>query len=198
MIPLGKSVWQPLRGSLLWLLAAILFSTGLAVFSWQNQATHLRKRNVAEAGFTASQGRLNRLREEEQVVDQLHQRWLAMQSNGLVGNGDRLAWIETMRKARNDLLLADVRYEFLPQSAALQQGTSMEPADRLRPVLHPMQVDMNIHHSADLLNFLSLLPEARHGLPLVRSCQLQRANRPPANLRADCQIDWLTLEGGNP
>ena len=116
--------------------------------------------------------------------------------SGIVGEENRLEWTELLREIRDRRRLPALDYEIAPQ----------RPLDPISGDLvflaSPMQLNAHLLHEEDLLRLLDDLH--RHARPLlrVRECTLERLPRgaaegssahPRANLRAECQIDWITI-----
>jgi hypothetical protein len=62
-----------------------------------------------------------------------------------------------------------------------------------------MKLDMLLLHEHDLLGLLADLQAQTAALVAVRHCTLERLSavpeiRPTAHLRAQCEIDWITLQ----
>ena len=189
-----------LRWSLLFLLVMIVLGGALVYFMQQmiekaELSEHQLSRQVADV-----RGRVARAHEEEQDMRRRIQRYQEMVEKGIIGQEERLDWVEQIARIKASRRLLDVQYEIQPQNpisaAALPGGAAAGPYEVMAST---MKLHMPLLHEEDLLGFLGDLRGAVHAQLLVRECRIERVagaagqGAVQAQLQADCEIDWVTL-----
>lgn len=143
--------------------------------------------------------RLSRANEEEQDMRHRIARYQALLDRGIIGQEERLNWVEQIARIKADRRLLDLQYDLSPQKPvddAILPGGALAGSYEL--MASTMHLQMPLLHEYDLLGFLSDLRQAVHAHLLVRDCAIERAAATgehglPAQLRAECTIDWITL-----
>ncbi len=126
---------------------------------------------------------------------------------GIVGEEQRLNWIDALRVANIDAQLYGVDYEVgsqMPYSFAEEVNAAGLPVQQSM-----MKLKLGLLYETDLLNFFRVLAEQHVGAFAVNQCSLQRltsdVSRPvnQPTLRAECDVAWVTIpppaaaEGGS-
>ncbi len=185
-----------LAGSLIFLLIALLMAGGLAfgIFHYGAQAAQAFRQ--AQAEQSESRGRLARAQDDEQEIRAKIDRYREIIERGRTEPERRLDWVETLRHIKEKRRLISMDYEIAPQ----------RPLDPKNPaaggygfLVSTMKLDMTMLHELDLLGLLADLQTQVHALVSVRQCMLERLpgapqSQSPALLRAQCEIDWITLQ----
>jgi hypothetical protein len=118
-------------------------------------------------------------------------------ANGFVGEERRIEWIERLRQIHAQHKLFSIDY-----SIGLQEDYKPSFLTNLGSfVLHrsTMKLNMDMLHEGDLINLLDGLHEQTSPF-IVRECEISRpvgavvnSKNLVSNLKASCEIDWLTL-----
>ena len=136
--------------------------------------------------------KLRRVRSEEAEIKQKSAVFHRLQQRGMIGEEQRLDWVELLKTIRERRRLLELRYEIAPQRAldAITSGA-------LSFYASAMKIELKLLHEEDLTRLLGDLRQQAGPLIRVRSCKLARLPRISgdiaAPLQADCQIDWITL-----
>lgn len=120
----------------------------------------------------------------------------------IIGDDQRLDWIEGMEKIRRRNLVADFRYSIAPQKPYISQPPIDSGNFDIR--YSEMKLQFDLLHEAQLLDFFSALRATIKGRYQLDGCTLQRigsatpgeSNNPnaAAYLRAECSGGWITLK----
>ncbi len=185
-----------LGASLAFLLVATLLAAGLVfgVFHYRTQAElGLRQ---AQAQLSESRNRLARAQEDEQEIRAKIDRYRDIIKSGRSQPERRLDWVETLRSIKEQRRLLGMDYEIAPQrpldaKAVASGGYSF--------LVSPMKLDMALLHENDLLGLLADLSARVTALVSARQCTLERLppmaqQTSPATLKAQCEVDWITLQ----
>jgi hypothetical protein len=184
-------------------IAAVLLGLGVAAIVVSDY--YLRR--TIEAGETAraqragAQERVSKVSEEEREIRESLIFYQRMQRQGMVGQENRLDWIDAIARIKSERKLFEIKYSIEPQKPLDYPGiVPAKPADF---VVSRMKLDMLLLHEEDLLNFLSDLRASGRFHVSVRHCSLSRIERGVVapgqallpRLRSDCQIDLITVDG---
>ena len=184
----------------------ILTATAVAA----GAAMILASRHLVQAAETAhrqlaaQQGdlrtRISRAREEEADLRDRIALFNQLRARGIIGQEERLDWVEQIARIKAKRRLLDLQYELSPQHAVDDTLLSAGPtAGEYEFMASTMKLKMTLLHEDDLLGFLDDLRSAVHARLLVRECTIDRSvpSQDPSGLagqlRAACTIEWITL-----
>ena len=183
-------------------LLALLSLLGVAVVFGAMQvdkSTSAEARDV-EVERNEILGKLARARDEEQEIRAKIERYQEIIARGYVTDEQRLDWVEQIAQIKAARKLIDVQYEIAPRKTAdsslLPEGAAGGGYEFMSST---MKLRMQLLHENDLLGFLSDLQQHVHALLVVRSCDIERlpavegGRAVSAQLKAACEIDWITL-----
>lgn len=174
--------------------AAVLGSLGAAVAWWTHVelTSALRLAREADQQRQTAESRLRQVHTEEAELKAKAERFLALQTLGIVGEEQRLAWIDILAKTRASLRIPALDYEILPQrtlAPPMGEGYQFRASS--------LRLQIAALHEGDLFRFLTALREEAPALIRPATCSLEWARTPDANLAADCVLDWITLATPN-
>lgn len=181
--------------------AVLMVAVGAAAVYASLQMLQAEKKNhaAAQARRAESQNKLVRARDEEQELKQKIARYNALVSNGIIGEERRLEWVELIRRIRSERKLFDIEYEVIPQGA-IDASILPGASGSYEFLSSTMLMKLKLLHEEDLLNFLADLRASAGVFLRVRKCDVERLPRSsgeirgvPAQLAADCTIDWITI-----
>ena len=153
----------------------------------QEQTTAQKERNDVD-------GRLKQVRSEEAEIKQKSTVFSRLQARGVIGEEQRLEWVELLKAIRDRRRLLDLQYEIAPQ-----RTLDAAPGSAFTFYASAMKIQLKLLHEEDLTRLLDDLRQQARALIQVKSCQVSRLPRGGADgasnaqLLADCQIDWITL-----
>jgi hypothetical protein len=189
--------WSKLRLPLLGLGGAFVI-VGLLV----SVADQYRTSN--EDALQTQQNLLNQARNklqssglEKETIIQYLPIYNDLLAKGFVGEERRIEWIETLRQIHVKNKLFSIDY-----SIGLQENYKPSFIPNMGSfILHrsTMKLDLEMLHEGDLLNLIDGLHEQSTPF-IVRDCEIKRpvgavvnTKNLTSNLKALCEIDWLTL-----
>ena len=188
--------FQKLQYSLLAMV--LMFAIGVisVVVAYQATKTASIDRVATQTDRNDARSKLQRVRGEESEIKQKSALFNQLQARGMVGEEQRLEWVELIREIRDKRRLIDLQYEFAPQRS-LDNGA---PGNGYAFYASTMKVQLKLLHEEDLTRFVDDLRRQAKALIQVKSCNVSRLPRNEtegsvvAQLQADCLIDWLTLQ----
>lgn len=134
-----------------------------------------------------------------QIVERYHRRYSQYAELGFIGLESRLDWIETLRETVAELTLPRISYLIEPQLNAIAPVQSIQASNDVAIHVSRMQLEMNLLHELDLLNFVDELQQKAPGLIKIDRCELiwqadsRRAGRTKSNIGASCSIAFYSV-----
>ena len=190
---LGAQDFPRLQWSLL--AATLMLALGAAAvyFSFKTMQTATRERAAAQATWKETDGKLKQVRNEENEIKHKAAIFSALQTRGMIGEEQRLEWVELLKEIRDAHRLIDLQYEITPQrklDTATVSGFAFYSSS--------MKLQLKLLHEEDLTRLIDDLRQRARALIQVKRCDVTRLpystnGSPAAQLQADCQIDWITL-----
>jgi hypothetical protein len=185
-------------------LAVLLIALGAAglVASESYRDGAKKARDATRLSRVAAQERVSRVAEEEREIRENLVHYERMRRSGMLGERNRLDWIESIARIKNDRKLFEIKYGIEPQRPLDYPGIVASGAAEF--VVSRMKLDMLLLHEEDLLDFLADLQAAGGAYVSVRRCTVTRIERGSAatalqpRLRAECQVDLVSVRGINP
>ena len=197
---ISKDDFRRIRLSLA--LAVVLVAAGGAVVFASLQLLQSEKKDNREALARRGeiQKKLMRARDEEQEIKQKITRFQELAKRGIIGEEQRLDWVEQVRQIKTARKLFDIEYEIAPQRP-LDTATAPDSSGEFEFLVSTMRLKMQLLHEEDLLNFLADLRATVHAYLRVKDCAVERlpknqndrGGKTTPQLQAECTIDWITL-----
>ncbi|MBI5438710.1 MAG: hypothetical protein HY936_07145 [Nitrosomonadales bacterium] len=190
-----KTDFPLIRRSVLMACASAL--SGITVLYGSSQyAEHAQEsRHNAQRLLNEAQNRLAATRQDQENMLVYSGEYGALEEHKIIGDEQRLDWVEGFEKLRQQNLVTDFRYNIAPQKnyAAIPVANSGN--------FHVRYSEMKLHfdllHEAQLLNFFDALRSQVKGRYQLESCTLQRGTADSNNssrLKAECSGGWITLK----
>jgi hypothetical protein len=191
----GKTDFRRIQGSLLVMVLAIAVGASSVLFSLQQTKATRLANSAATAEHKEFEGKLRQVRNEESEIKEKSALFSNLQARGVIGEEQRLDWVELLKDIRDKRRLIDLQFEISPQRAL-----DTAPANTLSFHASTMKLQLKLLHEEDLTRLLEDLRSQAKALIQVKSCNVSRLpravadrNANPAQLQADCQIDWVTI-----
>jgi hypothetical protein len=175
-----------------------LLAAGAWLVFWVQDRSAAETRNLTEARQERSQAkeRLMRIAEEEREVKEKLKVYQRLRELGILGEEQRLEWADAMKRIRAELDLPDLRYRVERQRPLASLPGKPGTVDFFASTMH---VDLALLHEGDLFAFLWALRTSGRAYYAVRRCTVTRTGQAAAvanlnaRLRADCEIDLITI-----
>ena len=161
-----------------------------------------KERTAIAAQRAEVQGRLDRANEEEREIKANLQQYQALAERGVTSEEKRLDWIDTLTAIKSERQLFGVRYSIEPQKELDYPG--LVGGSGVYFMSSRVKVELELLHEEDLLNFIDDIVKRSKLYLSVRSCNIQRSNRPTGGttlaprLQADCMLDLITIRHTKP
>ncbi len=179
---------------LLALIVMIALGTGSILFSRSQLSQAQARLSSAQQQRKDIDNKLRQLRREENQIRQKAAIFGELQSRRILGEEQRLEWVELLENIRARHRLPDMRYEIAPRHAL-----EKTPAGQLALFASTMRLELKLLHEEDLTRLLDDLRREAPALIQTRRCDISRLQgtiakeMPAASLQASCLIDWITV-----
>ena len=191
---LGTSDLPKLQWSLLATVLMMAIGAAMVYFAFNATEAAKRDRTAAQTERNEFDGKLKQVRDEEDEIKQKSVVFNALQTRGMIGEEQRLEWVELLKDIRDTRRLIDLQYEIAPQ-----RRLDTDAAKGFAFYSSAMQLHLKLLHEEDLTRLIDDLRERARALIQVKSCDVSRLPQSTtdgstiAQLQADCRIDWITL-----
>jgi hypothetical protein len=201
---LGAADLRRVQSSVFAALLMIAIGAGALVTAFERTATAERAARAAQSERDEYDHRLQQVSEEEKEIRAKSALFAELQTRGIIGDEQRLDWVELLKEIRDAQRLIEMHYEIAPQkpldagagAAANTGGFSFQSSSML--------LRLKLLHEEDLTRLLDELRQRARALVVVRHCNVVRLPRGGgerlaslAQLQAECRIDWITVRSAS-
>jgi type II secretory pathway pseudopilin PulG len=186
-------------GKIKWSLLTCLLSTGIAVglinYSASTQKQSLRQLQQAQKQLNTAREQLLTAQSDLENMSSYQLEYDALVTQKVIGNEQRLDWIEGLDNLRKQGLLPDFKYTIGPQSSYAPNPPLN--AGNFALTLSPMSMELDLLHEGQLLNFFGALSRQMPGWFLLDKCALSRSSAAEDGgvmLKANCSGGWFTMK----
>ena len=136
--------------------------------------------------------------DEERIIENAYPEFVRLFNGGILGHELRLSWIEALRRADATIGLPALDYRINSQTVYEPPFPVNLGAFDIR--VSEMNLSVGLLHEGDLIKLLSALDTNADGLYSVSRCEAVRVNefdvqdRTQPNIKADCVLEWFTVE----
>lgn len=188
-----------MRWSLLAICVSALIS-GLIVYASEGHANQKQQdRRHAQNQLIDARKRLENALQDHANMDFYLAEYAALDERKIIGDDQRLDWIEGLERIRQQGLVADFRYNIAPQKSYVAQPPIENGNFDIR--YSEMKLQFDLLHEAQLLDFFDALRTHIKGWYQLESCTLHRAGadneQTSTQLKAECSGGWITLKNRN-
>ena len=191
---LGKADFPKIQASLLAVVLAVAIGTASVLLSLQQTKAAKLANNAAAAEHNEFERKLKQVRNEESEIKEKSALFSNLQARGVIGEEQRLDWVELLKDIQDKRRLIGVEFEIAPQRAL-----DSNPGSNFTFYASTMKLQFKPLHEEDVIRLLGDLRSQAKALIQVKSCNVSRLPRGSvepggsvAQLQADCQIDWVT------
>jgi hypothetical protein len=180
-------------------LAIVLIISAVLIRITSGQhATAEVQRQAQAAALEDARVRFQRSGEEREALLRYLPAYQQLERDGFVGSEQRIDWIESLRAANKQAGLFGVSYQMDVRKPFDLVGHVNAMSPQLRH--SEAKLTFGLMHEGDLMRFLDMLEGQHTGMFMVTACSIDRTGFPEtpaprqANLNAQCNVSWLTIE----
>lgn len=197
-MPLISKDFNAIKMPLLALAIAVAASSAMVAFSSNQRSQSEKQYRDQLTGLQDARTRYQRSGEERETVMHYLQAYRQLEKIGFVGAEQRLNWVESLRAANTQAGLFGVDYQLSAQEPFPYVAKDNPIGDRVKH--SRMRLSFGVLHEGDLTQLFRALSAQQPGFFTLNSCSLDRAGRQgapvprQANLTAECELSWLTID----
>lgn len=198
---LSRSDFPLMRRSILVICASTLISAVILYGSDEYAENAQNDRQNAQKMLNDARNRLSTALQDRENMETYAGEYGALLERNIIGDNQRLDWMEGLEKIRQQNLVADFRYSIAPQKPYVLQPPV--ESGNFDIGYSEMKLQFDLLHEAQLLNFFDALRADIKGRYQLEGCTLQRSaaigeddGNPAATayLKAECSGGWITLK----
>lgn len=191
---------QALRAPLLALLVVLL--AGAAAVYYSDRLVKEARQQLAQQQIQLKDARtrLQKSGDEKNVIVKYLDSFRQLQSAGIIGEEQRINWLDGLRLANQQADIFGVDYQIGTQTPYAYASDFNPGQIALNQSI--MKIQFRLLHEEDLMRFLGALGRQGGGLFTIDQCSMKRLDtggiiRFQPNLAANCQLSWITLKVGS-
>ena len=181
-----------------WSLGALALSIALAVtlISWSENylAQSLKEREAAQKQLNDARAQVLAAQSDQANMSAYALEYNALLAQKVIGNEQRLDWIEGLEKLRQQGSVLDFKYTISPQ----QPYTPNPPLDagNFQLSRSGMTLQIDLLHEVQLLHFFRNLHDQINGWFMLDGCSISRTGAIDelTPIKAECTGGWFTMK----
>lgn len=193
---LSKQDWNKLRYPIIFLGIALIVATLLVGYAEKRRDDQQQAMMQQESQLNQARQRYQASGQEREVITQYLPLYQQLIQDGFIGEERRLEWVDGLRTIHQQNKLFGINYTIETQQEYKPTfAMNVGPFNLQRSI---MKLELAMLHEGDLLTLINAL-DAQQTTPfIVRDCEVTRTGATNTstfgpNLRADCELDWLTI-----
>lgn len=200
---LKLSINQDIKKALLTFAIILLSMISMVIASdvYRSNASEKNARTMAE--MRSWSNKIEDANRNNQILVQHEETFKKLKNNFVIGDENRLSWVEVVQKVADSRKIASVKYDIASQVLLDKSvlGSEYAGIDVFKSV---MSLEMKFIHEGDLFVMLNALRKEAKGLVAVDKCEVELINKDvndgiigqdkTDNMRAYCELSWYTLK----
>ena len=186
-----------IKGSLIFFILTLIFSVGIVAVSGAYMDHAYDGRQSEKRAMRIWKNKIDGSRQSNKIIYQYENRYLELVRNNIVGEEDRLDWLENIQAIANARNMPSVKYD-LSSQRLVEDKTGQHRAQGLKIYRSNMTLDMKMAHEGDLFAVLNALQEKAKGLFVVDQCNIEKTTKPTksgnVDMSARCELGWYTFK----
>lgn len=193
----SKADFPHLKWSLL-IFLCVLCAGGAGIVVSKKFAAHAqREQQAAQHNLNAAHSQLATATEDRENMKAYTLEYGELLKLNVIGDDQRLDWIEGLEKIRKQHRVLDFKYSFAPQH--IYTPHSAPDSGNFVLNISDMTLQLDLLHEEQLMDFFDTMRTDINGWFILDHCTLERSASPDATvqLKAECTGGWLTLKNRN-
>ncbi len=168
---------------------------------YKSNASEKNTRALAE--MRSWSNKIDEANKNNQILVQHEDTFKKLKGNFVIGDENRLSWVEVVQKVADSRKIASVKYDIASQ-VLLDKNTLGDKYRGIDVFKSVMSLEMKFIHEGDLFVMLNALRSEAKGLVAVDKCDVELINKDvndgiigqnnTDNMRAYCELSWYTLK----
>ena len=199
---LSKSDFPLIRWSVLVICTSSLISAIILYSSSEHAEKSQKERRNAQNMLNDARNRLATAHQDQENMGIYAREYSSLIENKVIGDDQRLDWMEGLGKIRTQNLVANFSYAIAPQKIYTPQPLIDGGNFDIR--YSEMKLQIDLLHEGQLPDFFNALRSQIKGWYQLEGCTLQRtapgdgaAATATTYIKAECSGGWITLKNRN-
>ena len=168
---------------------------------YKSNASEKNTRALAE--MRSWSNKIDEANKNNQILVQHEDTFKKLKGNFVIGDENRLSWVEVVQKVADSRKIASVKYDIASQ-VMLDKNTLGDEYRGIDVFKSVMSLEMKFIHEGDLFVMLNALRSEAKGLVSVDKCDVELINKDvndgiigqnnTDNMSAYCELSWYTLK----
>ena len=184
-----------------WSLGAFVLSialgSGIVALSEGYLNQSMKERQAAQKQLGDARTQLVAAQSDQENMSAYAMEYNSLLAQKIIGNEQRLDWLEELEKLRQQGTVLDFKYTIAPQ----QSYTPSPPVDAGNFQLNrsSMNLQIDLLHEEQLLHLFAAMRKQMKGWFMLDGCTLSRTGSADemTPLKADCTGGWFTMKNKN-
>lgn len=197
------SINQDIKKALITFVIILLSMMSMVTASdvYRSNASDKNTRSLAE--MRSWNNKIEEANKNNQILVQHEDTFKKLKDNFVIGDENRLSWVEVVQKVADSRKIASVKYDIASQ-VLLDKNTPGNEYAGIDVFKSVMSLEMKFIHEGDLFVMLNALRREAKGLVAVDKCDVELINKDvndgiigqnkTDNMRAYCELSWYTLK----
>jgi len=194
--------FKNLQNEIATFLISIVAATILIVVSHSWWQTSYNNKINAEADLNQAKERYYTAINQKQMLKQFEEKYNQLISSGIVGDEQRLNWVDTIEKITTLNKIPYLKYK-IDKRENLNSNDISQKYPGIQLLKSTMTLDMQLLHEGDLYTVINSLHEKANGLFDIKSCAIVRNvtqleslvdSQTDKNFSAKCELNWYTMQ----
>jgi hypothetical protein len=186
-----------LKWSLGAFVLSLALSGGLLSISEKYQEQAQQERQAAQKQLTEARAQLSATENDQENMATYALEYNALLAQKIIGNEQRLDWMEGLEKIRQQGQVLDFKYTIAPQQAYVPNPPV--DAGNFQLSRSDMSMQIDLLHEEQLIRLLAAMRAQMNGWFMLDGCTLARTDIANVNspLKAECSGGWFTMKNKN-
>jgi hypothetical protein len=172
---------------------SLIVSASLLLYSYYQKQTLQQQRQAQQQQLALYQQQYQTRLSEQRFIKQYWPVYQSMLQDGYIGEERRDVWLQALAQAQQSQHLFAAEFELGP-SEPYQIATLADAKNIVRSVMH---ISLPMLHEEDLFKLIQSMRQNIKQAWVLRQCEITRLNSDEnslaPHLRAQCELDWLSL-----
>lgn len=193
---LTRADWKKLQTSMLVFVTVLLVMTAVVYYAQHKKTASMQALNKQKTLLGQATNRYQSSGSEKASIIQYLPQYQQLISQGVVGEEQRLAWVDALRNIHKNEKLFSIKYSIGAQEQ-YKPAFSLS-AGQFNITRSLMKLELAMLHEGDLLTLLGGLATQQSAPFIVKQCEMLRLNATIGtslnpNMQAKCELDWITI-----
>lgn len=189
--------WPFLRRPIIIFCVLLLFSVVFYFGGVQYKEIESDNFTQSKNNLSRSHSELNKLSTEIKLIETYLKNYKELHNNAFIGEERRLSWIESMKKANEEIKLPKFNYTIHAQEEYIRPG--LKQTKKVKAASSKMDIYLGVLHEEDVFKVFELLDANVQSYFNVESCdfykgKISELKVDAENLSVHCVLNWVHLK----